>query len=358
MKMGEGTDNLQELEDEQYEKNLAEDGGFGEKVSFYDNNPLYDIDEQDEDETQGGDDFSSPFTDYDSSDFDVVSRDEDDGDEVGMFGYEDDEMPMPRRQVFYDDGDSWDEDWDGDDDDDDEDEDDEDEDGNGGRGRKPENVAGVGFVMQDMKANPQKYPDGKVIQIGARKYKIRNNGGMRSLDDLDEEDDAEAQQQAEDDKYNGAIKWRPGQPITVKLLEKVWQKCKKIEKVRPMCEGLNQAVENALCTTGARLTLRAYMYTEKAKDQTLDAVDCMLKLVRSTGLKLRKITASVAEALLFTQDWEQVFAIATFNEPTMNALLALPPVKAVAVPIFTIAVPLINAMERKQKKQNAKKEKS
>ena len=296
---------LQGLEDALAEEYASEDGGTG--LSFYNedgydynaSSPLTDVD------YQSGTDESSAYTSNNigADDYDPLksSRNQDgasaesaeDADGSSLAG-ELSRWKQPAQRLNNDDDDDEDDeaenDVDEDEDDDDEDEDDDDEQGEG------------------------------VVQSSAKK---KND-------------------------YDGAIKWKPGQPITVKLLDQVWGKCRNIKKVRPLVDTLNQAVDTALNTTGPNLTLRLHRYIEKTNDDEMDTVGCLLKLAKQNGKRMTYTAISAVEAI-FDQQWTQTALLASMNEATLQAILMVPQVKAVATTIFTIAVPMINKMDREKK---------
>ena len=330
----EAADELRSLDDqaaELYEEDIAEEGGFGLPEdddggsSYYNENPIYDAEDSPEPDADLPNDFSSPFADFgdDGKAYSVTDNDDDDGGRRQKSYVDDDDdyyddMPQSSSTVssetFEDDFDDENEDGeDGEDGEDDEDDDDDDEDGVGG-GKKQ-----------------------KAQQAAAAQAAAGEQTGQAA--------------QAEKDKYSGAIKWRPGQPITFKLLQQVWHKIKLIEKVRPMCERLNKALETAIFETGPNLALRFYIYNEKFMDSSMDTIDCLLKLATSNGKRLTYTGVSVVKAI-FTQEWLEPTLIASFNEMTLQAALTIPVVKAIAVPIFTVAVPILNAMERRKQKKN------
>lgn len=304
----EGTDNLQELEDSLAEEYAAEDGGTGlsyYKEDGYDydaSSPLTDIDYQGPNESDAytangtGAEAYNPVANRDDDDDRQAGQD--DYDDYGVSSYDDDD----------DDGNSNGRRRNDPDEDDDEDEDDE----NGGE--------------DDDEGGNENDEVGQANNPNAPK------GGANP----------------KDDKYNGAIKWKPGQPITVKLLDQVWGKCKRIKQVRPMCDALNEAVGVALNNMGPNLMLRLNNYIEKNTNTESDNIDCLLKLAKSNGRRLTFAALASIEAL-FDQQWLQPALISSLNEPTVQAVFMIPQVKAVANAILTVAVPLINQMDRGNK---------
>lgn len=152
----------------------------------------------------------------------------------------------------------------------------------------------------------------------------------------------------DDDQWNGAIKWKPGQPITFSLLDQVWHKCKRIDKVRPMCKALNDALEIALKPM-PNLSLRFFNWTERFGDANMDTVDCLLALAKRNGKRTAFFLPATIETALTFNPLPITF-FAGFNEATLQAALLLPGVKEIVTPLFTAAVPLINKMDKDKKK--------
>lgn len=305
----EGTDNLQELEDSLAEEYAAEDGGTG--LSYYNENgydydassPLTDIDYQGPNESDA---YTANNTGAEA--YDPVRRDDDDEDAVRGGGMDDDDYdgsyPSYHKQRDDNNGDS--------------------------RGR--ERDADEEYVDEDNKDNDE---SGDADNANPNRFSARQN----------------ATQRQQDDGYNGAIKWRPGQPITVELLDQVWGKCKKIKQVRPMCETLNKAVESVvLPPSDVDLTLRAFVLKQKNTNPDMDTIDALLKLTQSFFSKLKCLVAGVAEGFAI-HNWRQLPKIVAFDRMAFQFVLGTAPVGPIAQQIFTVAVPLINQMDRDKKKQ-------
>ncbi len=301
---------LQGLEDALAEEYAAEDGGTG--LSFYDesgydydaSSPLTDVD------YQSGTDESSQFTSNGtgSEAYDPVNRDNDDNEDGN-------------KQGIWGDVNRW-------------------------------NSAAPQHTNQDNEDAEDDYDD-------------EQGSGGADDDDEDEDDDEDdedeeqvvgvAQGQAGNkDEYDGAIQWRPGQPITVKLLDQIWGKCRNIKQVRPLVDTLNQMVEAELNLTGPNMMLRLNKYIEKTMDNELDTVGCLLRLAKQNGKRMVYTALSVVEAI-FDQQWTQTALLASFNEATLQGIFNIPQVKTVATSILTIAVPKINKQSKKNNQQQSKK---
>lgn len=307
-----GTDNLQELEDSLAESYAAEDGGTG--LSYYndsgydydasssltdiDYQPSYNESLQFTSNGVGADDYN-PVVQNEASNEDVESSQNEMSSMTGG-GYGND--------TFEDDyDDEEDDDFDGDDESEDSDDASEDEE-----------------YDEDSEYDVESETDEQESSHSQKNHAKKNH-----------------------DKYNGAVKWKPGQPITVELLDQIWGKCRKIDKVRPMTDALNEAVEGALNSSGPNLMLRLNQYISKINDSSIDTVGCLLKLAKENGRRLTLTAVSAVEAI-FDQQWLQTVLIASFNKSTLQSLFAMPPIKGIANKIFTVAVPIINAMERKK----------
>lgn len=365
--MGEdGTENLSELEDSwartQAEMDAVEAGGTG-----YYNDALYDpnLTDLDENKSNQSYDDSADFANFGNEEDDYSmtgSNEEEDGGQND--GEDDEEMPQGlavQDETFEDDYDDDDDD-DGDSDDDDYDEDyakgddvDEEDEGDiGGTVSYPD----WGAASKDR----SRFMDGTIVHVADgvrgqpttfRAYREPSGAVNFQQVSADAQPTGKAAEKKEDDKYNGAIKWKPGQPITFKLLDQVWGKCRQIQKVRPMVDALNQAVDSVLNTTGPNLMLKLNGYISKTADSDMDTIGCLLKLAKEPGRRTAYTAFSVIEAL-FDQQWLQPTLIAGMNEATLQSVLTIPQVRTMANIIFTIAVPMINTMERIEKKKDKK----
>lgn len=351
--MGEdSTNNLQEQEDLLAEEYAAEDGGTGlsyysnEDYDYEDSSPLTDVDYQPNDESSQ---FTSNYT--GAEDFDPINRDDEDDDDQNAGGnFSDDLSRWVRTGRTVTDSD--------DEDDDDEEEDDEEDDESW-----DEDSGDIGGVVtypdyNAMTEQKNRLMDGTIVKIPftdkfspSGTFRVSRSKGsinIAKIADDNAEPTGRAAQKTDAQKYNGAIKWRPGQPITFKLLDQCWDKCRKIDKLHPQIEALNQAVETALNTTGPNLMLRLNKYIARTSNQDLDTVSCLIQLAKANGRRLTFTALSVLEAF-FDQQWTQTYLLASLNEVSVTAIMQMPQVKAIIDPIFAVAVPIINQAERNKK---------
>lgn len=314
MLMGDqGTDNLQELEDSLAESYAAEDGGTGLKYydddNYYNANSSSDLTDID---FQSGTDDSSQFTSngVGADDYNPVAQNE----------VNDEDAQSSQNEMSFIAGggygnDTFEDDYD--------DEEDDDFDGND-ESEDSDDASEDEEYGEDSEYDVESETDEQEFSHSQKNHAKKNH-----------------------DKYNGAVKWKPGQPITVELLDQIWGKCRKIDKVRPMTDALNEAVESALNSSGPNLMLRLNQYISKINDSSIDTVGCLLKLAKENGRRLTLTAVSAVEAI-FDQQWLQTVLIASFNKTTLQSLFATSPIKGIANKIFTVAVPIINAMERKK----------
>lgn len=160
--------------------------------------------------------------------------------------------------------------------------------------------------------------------------------------DEDGENNIEAKKRKD---YDGVIKWKPGDKITIELLGQIWDQCRLIDKIRSLIDAANKAVSQALNTLGPNLMLRLNEFVNKMTDATKDTISSLLDLASRTGKRMVYLTASTVEAV-FDQQWTQTAAIATL--PTMfKTAIETDPVKSILNRIFKVAVPIINRAARK-----------
>ena len=322
------TEGLQEREDDlanlDAELDAVEQGGTGQVASFddsygynyEDSSELTDVDEQ------PGYDDSEDFTDFGDDDAYSVTGDDDEEADNEDFDGDDDDY----------DGDGG--DFDGDDDDDDEDDnsdDDDDENEDDEEDAEDEDKKKDGEENEDGNSKNEDGGDGK----GKKGDNNQNQKGKNKKPKID--------------PYDGVIKWRPGQPITIQLLDQVWNKgVSKIKKVKSYVDAANNAVSTAINTMGPNLMLKLNKYINEASDSDTDTIGSLLKLVASNGKRLLYTTLATVEAL-FDQQWNQVLLLAGLPAAFLYAT-ADPTVKSILTAIFTIAVPIINRNARKEDK--------
>ena len=148
-----------------------------------------------------------------------------------------------------------------------------------------------------------------------------------------------ATQEAEKEP-DGPIKWKPGDEITLEILNQVWKECREIDQVRPMLDSANTAAMEALNTLGPNLMIRLNNYIDKTVDNKTDTIGCLLTLASKDNKRLVFTALSAVEAI-FDQQWTQTTILATL--PTvLKTAISTNPLKGILNGIFTIAVPLIN----------------
>lgn len=225
--------------------------------------------------------------------------------------------------------DEWSEDWDGDEEDE-------------------EDIAGVGKTLDDMKANQQKYPDGTVLQIGNRKYRVQH-GGLVDLSIQNEEDLKKAEAKKKKKKRKGVkINWKPGDRITLDLLNQVWFECHKIKKAEPLIDAANDAIKTAIqsISTGSNIVLyiKAYdQFRQWAGQPRSDFIGTMLQMASRFGIRTTFATVSTVQAF-FTQTWLDPLVISTLPA-TVEAALGVFPIKTILDKLFSIVVPILEDQE-------------
>jgi|GEM_PF-6847555 len=181
-------------------------------------------------------------------------------------------------------------------------------------------------------------------------------------DDDDEDDDEESsdaigeQQDGTQDgarkakskkaDYDGAIKWKPGDAITIALLGQVWSKCRKIEKVRPYIDQANEAIKGVLNEMGPNLMLRLNNWIDKLSDSAADTIGSLVDLASKTGRRMTLLSIAAVKGI-FDQQHMETFLLATL--PTiLQTAISTNPVKAILDLILKISVPIINRAARKK----------
>lgn len=299
----------------------------------YDESPeLTDVDFQ-----PGNDDFSSDFTNYAGSDpyADQFGNDDDEDDEnedqedFDSFDDYDDDDDDDYDDDDDDDDDDYDEDdygdFDYDDEDDEEDNDDDDDDGDddGDDDDGGEDGAAAG----DEGGNGKKGKKGKKGKRGkkGKKGKQGKKGKKKQNEGKTKEVTGKS----------ALSKWMPGMPITVKLLDDVWQKLKLIDQVKPMIDAANKALKSAMQVSSNGAVMTLYQKTKGADD----VIGALLKLANSKGKRMALGVGAVLEALA-DQQWAQVAML--FTLPTvLNGLLAVPQVKSVLTTALSVAKPIL-----------------
>ncbi|MBR4418635.1 MAG: hypothetical protein IKT33_01375 [Clostridia bacterium] len=151
----------------------------------------------------------------------------------------------------------------------------------------------------------------------------------------------------EKDPFDGFIKWRPGNPITLPLLIQVWREAVNINAIKPLIKTADTAVEQALNTIGPNLVIRLAVYLKKWGDPEAGYISGVLSIVEKFSHKLLYTSLATVEAI-FDQQWTQVCVIAGLS-PALEAALQVTPVKKIMTAIFMVAVPIINLKFMKKK---------
>lgn len=299
--MGENTtDDLQSREDALAEMLAAEDGGFGYSVNS--SNPLTDIDLQ-------PDDSSSQFTDSGTGTQDYTDQfgdNEDDENET--------EQSNKGSKNSGEDDDNYNDDYDE---------------------ETPDNFdGGVEEEKEEATENGAEDNDNNELD---------ENGIGEEKKDIDgKKTEIKGQKKG---KFDGPIKWKPGDKITLSLLSQVWNECRGIKKLRSLMDAANKGVEAVINTMGPNLMIRLNNYISKTTDNDIDTIGSLLELVSKNGKRLTYTALSAIEALV-DQQWTQTILLASLPS-AFNAAILEPRVKAILNAIFTIAVPLINAKSNK-----------
>ncbi|MBO4726392.1 MAG: hypothetical protein J5598_02195 [Clostridia bacterium] len=306
-------------------EDAIDDGGFGAKgMSYYDGgNELTDLDEQDESRDE-----SSEFNNFgDENQFsvtgdendDIIPQEQDD-DQDDMMGTA---MSMHRPVV-----DTNTDDWE---DESEEYNDEEDKD-------EYDDYANEGQAINDLK----NLKHGSVITVGGKKHRVYNQGGYSWLEELEPQDNEQDDDKKKEkqNNYNGAIKWKPGDEITIPLLNQIWVKCRLIEKVRPYVDRANEAIKSVLNEMGPNLMLRLNNWIDKLSDNAADTIGSLLDLVKSTGRRMALLSIAAIKGI-FDQQHMETFLLATLPNILQTAI-STNPVKAILNIILRISVPIIN----------------
>ncbi len=305
-------------QDESYEGTIADEGGYGREESqlydYDDSAELTDVDEQFDD--------SKDYTDSGTGveDFSVTDNKKDDEENNG-----ENSAGQTRANDNFD-----------------------------GGNESFNNSDGDFNGEDDSEPNDDDIDNGDRTDSGQGQEQTDNAGGQsggKQQDDKsnDKQQEAQAEGKSQKKDYDGYIKWKPGQPITLALLNQVWQECRKIDKLKPMTDAANNAVTQALNTTGSNLTLRLKNYLDKLNDNDTDMIGSLLSMASSDGKRYTYTAFSVAKAFI-TQEWTEPLLIATLPSAMQAAITAEPTVKSALTAILTVAVPIINLKKRKEGK--------
>ena len=326
------TEGLQEREDDlanlDAELDAVEQGGTGQVASFddsygynyEDSSELTDVDEQpgyddSEDFTDFGDDDAYSVTGDDEEDDDNFDGDDEDFDNDAEDFDGDDDEPESKLGSMLRYGGA---------DDDEENEDDEED-------AEDEDKKKDGEEDEDGNSKNEDGGDGK----GKKGDNNQNQKGKNKKPKID--------------PYDGVIKWRPGQPITVKVLEQVWKEIKKIKKAQPYVKTANKMVKTALNVTGdPKILFKFCRWCDETFGEQTDEIGTLLKLATVFSKRLTWGSLSILKTIFFAEPTEMMFS---FGLPSaLPIALAKPEVKGVLTTIFTIAVPIINRNARKEDK--------
>ena len=329
--MGEdGTDNLDELEDSwartQAEMDAVEAGGTG--LSYYNDDAVYDYEASNQltDIDYQGPDESDQYTanNTGADDYNPVGRSRQDDDDQDEYGEED-------AYGWDDDDDDDDDDYDDDDDDDADEDNEDDEDDVGGGGKKGTDDDGADDDGTDN--------DGAADAAqGGKKGKKKGAGEKGQIVDST---------QKEND-YDGFIKWKPGQEITVELLKQSWEECRKVPKVRGKAERVNAEMLSVLRMEQDG----AYIYAlsniaRKFIHPSEDFLGTLLALDDRWGQRLFWVTVSTFTSIFITQAHRETTGLAAL--PTvLRRLIKVPDVYGPLALLYQEAVPIVNKKHRRQ----------
>lgn len=157
-------------------------------------------------------------------------------------------------------------------------------------------------------------------------------------------------QSKENSKRNAKIPWKPGDQITLELLNKVWfefHKLKNIE-VQGLIDKANQALETLMQTfsTGSMLVQYVKMYDQLRQwtgRTRSDFIGTVLQMASRTGVRNTLTVVSTVGAL-FMQDWEDPLLIATLPK-VVERVLVMPVIRNVLNLLFRVAVPILEGQE-------------
>ncbi len=287
--------------DTAWEDEYAQDGGFGQDIGYHYESDVDDVDEQAE-KTR---DDSSSFTKFgDDNAYSVTGNDNDEA--PTQNDDDDDEQMMPSRASYRPD-------------DDDAEDDDESDDFDGEYDAESEEDE-EGDEDEDDDDEEETAPANAAMQMAGAAASMQQD-------------------------YDGAIKWQPGDEITLELLNQIWKECREIDQVRPMMDSANSAVMQAISSLGPNLMLRLNKYVSQMNGGDTDTIGSLLELASKNGKRLTFTALSVVEAI-FDQQWTQTTIIAGLPK-MLQAAIKTEPLHGILNKIFTVAVPLINQKLKK-----------
>ena len=175
-----------------------------------------------------------------------------------------------------------------------------------------------------------------------------DDGKSKDSEDGQQSGDTQSGEQTEKTKksdYNGVVKWKPGDAITIALLSQVWSKCRQIGKVRPYIDQANEAIKGVLNETGPNLMLRLNNWIDKMSDGAADTIGSLVNLVKNNGRRMALLSVAAFKSI-FDQQHMETFLLATLPN-ILQAAISTNPVKAILNLILKISVPIINRAAKK-----------
>ena len=308
-----GEDEIDDLQDQKdgrfYENTLADEGGTGQLAGYNDDfvDELTDIDEQPPQSTNNG---SSPYTEFDEGDYDIVDRDDDDEDDTENFDNDaedfdgDDDEPESKfgSMIRYggadddDDEEQDDEDEDGEDENDEEDDDDEDGEG-GGKGKK-----GKKGKDKDKKGKGDGSDKGQFTKVKKKKLSPEEKAKLK------------AEKEKKFAKQLGVkFIWHEGEEITLETLQQYWTVFAiHVESLRELMNQADINVDAALSasTGGPNMIIKMNKYISRVFGSAKSGgmIQSILNLIGNSGMILAcGVVASISS--MVTQQWGEVALI-------------------------------------------------